>query len=131
MYEQKNLMRYIPVIIFGLVGQLGCWGLMIGGQAITTLDNALIIHALGAPIVFGVLSYIYFKKFNITSPLQTAFIFVAIVVLLDFFVVALLINRNFEMFFSPIGTWIPFTLIFSSTYLIGRLVNMRARTGEF
>ncbi|MFB0565312.1 MAG: hypothetical protein ACETWK_06485, partial [Candidatus Aminicenantaceae bacterium] len=73
----------------------------------------------------------YFKKFNITSPLQTAFIFVAIVVLLDFFVVALLINRSFEMFFSPIGTWIPFTLIFSSTYLIGRLVNMRARTGEF
>lgn len=96
---------------------------MIGGQAITTLNNALIIHAMGAPIIFGILSFIYFKKFNYTSPLHTASIFVAIVILLDFFVVALLINRSFDMFLSPIGTWIPFILIFSSTYLIGRSVN--------
>ena len=134
MYQQKRLLRYTvviflgllrytAVIFFGLVGQMGCWGLMIGGQAITTLNNALIIHAIGAPIVFGVLSYIYFKKFNYSSPILTASIFVAIVVLLDFFIVASLINRSFDMFFSPIGTWIPFTLIFSSTYLIGRYVN--------
>jgi hypothetical protein len=123
MNRYKSLQRFFTVIIFGLVGQMGCWGLMIGGQAITTLNNALIIHAIGAPIVFGVLSYIYFKKFNYTSPILTASIFVAIVVLLDFFIVALLINRSFDMFFSPIGTWIPFTLIFSSTYLVGRLAN--------
>jgi hypothetical protein len=47
------------------------------------------------------------------------------VILLDFFVVALLINRSFDMFFSPIGTWIPFILIYSSTYLVGRSVNSR------
>lgn len=123
MYRQERVQRFITVILFGLAGQLGCWGLMIGGQAITTLNNALIIHAMGAPIIFGILSFIYFKKFNYTSPLHTASIFVAIVILLDFFVVALLINRSFDMFLSPIGTWIPFILIFSSTYLIGRSVN--------
>ena len=64
--------KFITVIFFGLIGQMGCWGLMIGGQEITTLDNALIIHALDAPIIFGFISYIYFKKFNYTSPIFTA-----------------------------------------------------------
>lgn len=115
--------RILTVIVFGLVGQMGCWGLMIAGQATTTIENALIIHALGAPIIFGIISYIYFRKYNFTSPGVTASIFLAIVVSMDFFIVALLIERSFEMFYSPIGTWIPFTLIFSSTFLIGRLVN--------
>lgn len=118
-----EIKKFITVIFFGLVGQMGCWGLMIGGQAITTLENTLIIHAVGAPIIFGILSYIYFKKLNYTSPILTASIFIAIVILLDLFVVALLINRSFDMFYSPIGTWIPFTLIFSSTYLVGQYVK--------
>jgi hypothetical protein len=125
MNQQINFRRFVTVSVFGLVGQLGCWALMIGGQAITSLDNALILHAIGAPIIFGVLSFIFFKKFNYSSPRLTASIFVAIVILLDFFVVALLINRSFDMFFSPIGTWIPFILIYSSTYLVGRSVNSR------
>ena len=123
MYQQKRLQRIITVVAFGLVGQLGCWGLMIGGQAITTIENALMIHAVGAPIVFGIVSYIYFNKYNYTSPLRTASIFISIVILLDFFVVAMLIERSFEMFYSPIGTWIPFALIFTSTYLVGRNMN--------
>ena len=113
----------ISVIVFGLIGQMGCWGLMIGGQAITTLDNALIIHAVGAPFVFALVSFIYFKKLNHTTPLITAICFAAIVILMDFFIVALLINQSFDMFLSPIGTWIPFALIFASTYLTGSLLR--------
>lgn len=115
--------RLISVIIFGLIGQMGCWGLMIGGQAVTTLDNALIIHAVGAPFVFALVSFVYFRKLNYTTPLITAISFVAIVILMDFFIVALLINQSFEMFLSPIGTWIPFALIFASTYLTGSLLQ--------
>ena len=85
------------------------------------------IHALGAPVIFGAVSYIYFKKLNYTSPTQTAIIFLSVVISLDFFVVALLIERSFEMFYSLIGTWIPFALIFSSTYLVGRYVNSKSR----
>ncbi len=96
---------------------------MIGGQAVTTLENALIIHAIGAPIVFAFVSFIYFKKLNYTKPLVTAIAFVAVVVLMDFFVVSLLIEQNFDMFLSPIGTWIPFALIFTSTYLTGTIVR--------
>ncbi len=42
---------------------------------------------------------------------------------MDFFVVALLINRSLEMFASPLGTWIPFALIFVSTWLTGLVVT--------
>ena len=114
-----KIREFIILLIFAFIGQMGCWALMMGGQAVTTVDNALIIHAIGAPIIFAVVSVIYFKKFNYTTPLITATAFVAVVVLMDFFVVALLINQSFDMFFSPIGTWIPFALIFVSTYLTG------------
>jgi len=118
-----KVIELFGVIIFGFIGQMGCWGLMMGGQAVTTLDNALIIHAIGAPIIFALISVIYFKKLNYTTPIITSIAFVAIVILMDFFVVALLINKSYDMFLSPIGTWIPFALIFTSTYLTGSYVK--------
>ena len=90
-------------------------------MAVTTVNNALVIHAIGAPLFFASVSLIYFRKFNYTTPLQTAFCFLAFVVAMDFFVVAMLINRSFDMFASVLGTWLPFALIFISTYLTGRL----------
>jgi hypothetical protein len=120
---------FIPIIILilGIVG----WGLCglsfyagvsitsITGVSITSITNALIIHAIAAPIIFYFISLLYFKKFNYTTPVQTAIYFLGIVILLDFFVVSLLINKNFDMFLSPLGTWIPFLLIFLSTFLTG------------
>lgn len=107
------------IIIHAFVGWLLCDLTMVIGMVITSLDNAIIIHAIGAPIFFGAVSFIYFKKFGFTSPFQTAIIFVSFVIAMDFFIVALLIEQSFEMFYSPLGTWIPFTLIFTSTYLVG------------
>jgi hypothetical protein len=49
------------------------------------------------------------------------------VIAVDFFVVALLINRSLEMFASLLGTWIPFALIFTSTYLTGIYVTKKAK----
>jgi hypothetical protein len=89
-------------------------------MAVTSVNNALIIHAIAAPIFFAIVSLVYFRKFNFTTPLQTAAIFIAFVIAMDFFVVAMLINRSFEMFASLLGTWIPFALIFASTYLTGK-----------
>ncbi|MHA2062129.1 MAG: hypothetical protein ACW963_07565 [Candidatus Sifarchaeia archaeon] len=112
---------FIPIIILilGIVG----WGLcglsFYAGVSITSITNALIIHAIAAPIIFYFISLLYFKKFNYTTPVQTAIYFLGIVILLDFFVVSLLINKNFDMFLSPLGTWIPFLLIFLSTFLTG------------
>jgi hypothetical protein len=93
------------------------------GMAVTTLNNALIIHAIAAPIFFCQVSLIYFRRFNYTTPLQTALFFLAFVFVMDFFVVAMLISRSFEMFTSLLGTWLPFALIFTSTYLTGILLT--------
>ena len=92
------------------------------GMSVTSLNNALMIHAIAAPIFFAGVSLVYFRKFNYTTPLQTALTFIAFVIGMDFFLVAMLINRSFEMFTGLLGTWIPFALIFLSTYLTGLFV---------
>ena len=93
------------------------------GMAVTSLQTTLILHAIGGPIGFIIISIFYFKKFDYTSPLQTAILFVAFVVFVDLFGVALLIEKNFAMFKSVIGTWLPFSLIFLATYFTGRFLN--------
>jgi hypothetical protein len=40
-------------------------------------------------------------------------------IIVDFLLVALVINHSLAMFASLLGTWIPFALIFASTYLTG------------
>ena len=66
------------------------------------------------------MSLVYFTRFGYAAPLATATIFVGVVITMDFFVVAMLINRSLAMFASPIGTWVPFGLTFTSTYMTGR-----------
>lgn len=114
-----NPKKLIPLLVHAFIGWALCAATMGIGMATTSLQNALIVHAIGAPIFFTIVSLNYFKKFNYTTPLQTAMIFVGFVIVVDFFVVALLINRSLEMFGSLLGTWIPFALIFTSTYLTG------------
>ena len=114
--------KIITILTHAFVGWALCAATMGIGMAVTTLNRALIIHAIAAPIFFGGVSLIYFRKFNYTTPLQTAIYFLAFVVAMDFFLIARLINRSFEMFTSPLGTWLPFALIFASTYLTGRSI---------
>jgi hypothetical protein len=96
---------------------------MLIGMATMSMDNALIVHAAAAPVIFTLVSLVYFKRFNYTSPLSTALVFVSFVIVVDFFLIALVINRSLEMFTSLLGTWIPFALIFSSTYVTGMLLT--------
>jgi hypothetical protein len=101
------------------VGWVLCAATMGIGMSLTSLRITLILHAIGAPIFFAIVSIVYFSRFNYTTPLQTALIFVGFVISIDFFVVALLINRSLDMFASLLGTWIPFVLIFFSSYVTG------------
>lgn len=98
-------------------------------MAITTQNAALTIHAMGAPLYFCTISLVYFSRFRYTNPLQTALIFTGFVMFLDFFLVAIIILRSLEMFTSLIGTWIPFALIFLSTYVTGLVVTHRESRG--
>jgi hypothetical protein len=114
------------LLIHGLIGW-GLCGATIGiGRTITTMDITLIIHAIAAPVIFGLLSWLYFSKFHYTTPLQTAFIFLGIVVLMDGGVIAPFVEKSFTMFASLLGTWIPFALIFASIWLTGQLVTRKS-----
>jgi hypothetical protein len=95
---------------------------------VTGLHAALIIHAIAAPIIFTNISALYFARFGYTRPLTTAIAFVVIVVFLDAFVVAMLVQRSFVMFTSLAGTWLPFALIFGSTYITGMVVHSPTQT---
>ncbi len=117
--DRINIKKPVIILIHAFIGWGLCGAIMGIGSALTSIENTLIIHAIGAPIIFAIISLIYFKKFNYTTPLQTAIAFVAFVIFMDFFLVALFIEKSFEMFRSPLGTWIPFALIFISTYLTG------------
>ncbi len=126
--KRFEIRKTAVVLALGLVGWALCGGIMYAGMAITSMENAIIIHAIGAPIVFGVISLIYFKAFNYTTPLKTAIIFVSVVVFMDVFLVALFIEKSFEMFTSLLGTWIPWALLFTSTYLTGSYVTRQSES---
>ena len=118
--------RQLAVVgVFGLVGWALCGAIVFVGRGLMPMDTTLIVHALGAPVIFMVISWIYFARFGYTKPLTTAAVFVGIVIFLDVFLVALVIERSFEMFSSLIGTWIPWALIFVSTYLTGLYLESR------
>lgn len=106
-------------LVHAFIGWALCGATMMIGKEITTIDNALIIHAFAAPIFFCVITFIYHHKFNFTAPLHTAIGFTAFVILMDFFIVAPIFEQSYEMFYSLLGTWIPFFLIFVSTFSTG------------
>lgn len=111
--------QVVVILLLGLLGWALCGAIMFVGMALTTIDTTLIAHAVGAPLIFGLISWFYFARLCYTGPLATALVFLGIVVFMDVFFVAMVINRSFEMFTSPLGTWIPFALIFLATYVTG------------
>jgi hypothetical protein len=118
-----NIKKTFTILAHAFIGWALCAATMGIGMATMSLDSTLIVHMIGAPIFFTILSLFYFYKFKYTTPLQTAMIFVGFVIVVDFFLVALVIIRSLEMFTSLLGTWIPFALIFTSTYLTGLLTG--------
>lgn len=96
---------------------------MAAGTSLLTPANALIANAIAAPIVFAAVAWVYFRYFGYTTPLQTAGFFLAVVVVMDVLVVALLVEQSFAMFTSFVETWLPLALIFAATYLTGRFMS--------
>jgi len=115
------------ILAHGLLGWALCGATMGLGLSLTTQTAALWIHLILGPAFFGLISLFYFRRFSFTGPLSTALIFVGLVIGLDFFLVALIILQDLAMFRSPLGTWIPFSLIFCLTWLTGRSSKRRGR----
>ena len=113
------MLKIIVILSHALVGWALCGATIALGRSVTSMEITLIIHALAVPIIFGIISLIYFKFFNYTSALQTATIFTSFAFAMDYLVVATFIEKSYAMFQSFIGTWLPFGIIFLTTWLIG------------
>ena len=130
MNKKQTMPRITPTAVaisaaHTLVAWALCGAIIAIGRQLWTMETTLIVHAIGVPIIFLIVSLIYFTYFNYTTPLQTATIFTLSAVFLDLIVVASIIEKSYEMFGSLIGTWIPFGLMFLTTYLIGSLITKR------
>jgi hypothetical protein len=97
----------------------------------TPLAEALVIHAIAAPILFAFVSIFYFQRFGYTTPLHTAFIFGCVVLFMDYFVAGVLLNQNLGLRASLLGMWIPVVLIFTATHITGLLVTGARRYRAF
>ncbi|MHA1936655.1 MAG: hypothetical protein ACXABV_01895 [Candidatus Thorarchaeota archaeon] len=118
-----DLREALILVAHSIVIYFVCFAVMGISMATLDIDSALIAHAAAAPFVSAIFSYIYYKKFNYSGPLVTAAVIVATVILLDFFLTATIILGDYSMFYSPIGTWIPFALIFSAALVVGYYLN--------
>jgi hypothetical protein len=119
--------KTVILVTHAVVGWAYCGALIGVGRQLLPLHTALILHAIGAPVGFAFISRFYYRQFAYTSPGQTAAAFLGVVVFLDLFLVAPVFEKNYAMFSSILGTWMPFALIFAATYLTGRFGSSAAR----
>ena len=68
--------KLIIVLTHAFVGWALCGATIAIGMSTTTQENTLIIHAILAPAYFLLLTTFYVRKFNYTTPLQTALVFI-------------------------------------------------------
>ncbi len=114
-----------PFLRHWFAGWAVCTSIMAIGPAVMSMDATLVVHAVAGPVVFGALSWRYFSRYDEPAPIAAAAGFVGLVVAVDFVFVAVVIMRSLEMFASPLGTWIPFGLIFVATYAAGTAARSR------
>ena len=107
-----NAKKWIVLLLHAFVGWQLCAATMGIGMALTTLEIALVVHAVAAPMFFAVVSIVYHSKFDYAGPLATATIFVGFVMVVDFFVVGLLIKQEPCNVCEPIGYVDPVCLDF-------------------
>lgn len=122
--------KIFVIFVHMFIGWLICSAIMGIGRQFIPIDTLLIIHLIAVPVVFSVISIVYFSKYNYTTPVVTAMIFTSFIIVMDFLIWAVLLLKSMEMFQSILGTWIPFLLIFLSTYITGLIITKSAKSAK-
>ena len=98
--------------------------LLVGSLFIMPADTAVAIRLFTSPVLAVVVSTAFYGKYANTRPLGVALVFAATVAILDAAVLAAGIARSFSMFLEPLATWVPYALIFVSTWGSGALMTV-------
>lgn len=121
--------RHVNLVIHGVIGWAIC-GASVGiGRQLVSMDTTLVIHAVVAPLAFGLLTWNHVRRHRDSRPGATALTMLGIVVGLDALVVAPFFERSYAMFQSVLGTWIPFASILASSFFVGRVMTTRVARG--
>ena len=115
--------RNAALVGHAVVGWAACGATIAVGRQFLSMSNTLIVHTVVAPVVFALLSMHFFRDHRDTTPLKTGLVLVAIVIGLDAFVVAPIIEHSYAMFRSPLGTWIPFASMWLASFLVGHFFS--------
>jgi menaquinone-dependent protoporphyrinogen oxidase len=110
------------LVVHGAVGWALCAATMATLLQVVGPTAALVLHAIAAPGLFGVVAWHYFRGRGARDPLVTAAVWTAGVAALDLAVVAGLLQRSLAIFASVGATWIPFFLVFLVTWATGGLM---------
>lgn len=113
--------RHTSLVMRGLIGWAICGATVGIGRKVLPMTATLIVHAIVAPLAFGLLAWNHVKRFPESSPLATGLFMVALVIGLDALVVAPFFERSYKMFRSVLGTWLPFLLILAASYFAVRI----------
>jgi len=111
--------RVLVLAVHALAVWALCGATIAAGRALLSMQTTLVVHAILAPIFAAAAAYLYGARFGHVGPLAAASFFLAFIVAVDFFLVALVIERSLDMFRSALGTWIPFAQIFGAALVAG------------
>jgi len=115
------------VFAFAITVWAFCGAIMALGPLFMSIDETLVVHAIGGPLGAALAAAVYFRRFGGVSPLALAGAFVTTALALDYFVVSLLLIGDTGMFSSVPGLWLPMALIFAATLLTGLRVTANAK----
>lgn len=122
--------KIFVIFVHMFIGWFVCSAIMGISRQFIPIDTLLIIHLIAVPVVFSLISIVYFSKYNYTTPVVTALIFTSFIIVMDFLIWAVLLLKSMEMFQSILGTWIPFLLILLSTCITGLIITKRANSNK-
>jgi menaquinone-dependent protoporphyrinogen oxidase len=108
------------LVTHGLVGWALCAMLVMWLLDVATPQRAVIVRAIAATIIFGMAAWHYFSVRGAREPLPAAVFFTLLVVALDLTLPSFA-PRSTAVITGFAGTWLPWSLVFVTTYLTGLL----------
>lgn len=113
------------LVLVALAGWAICGAAIAVGRRLVSMDATLLIHAIMAPLAFGLLTRLFFRWFPVSSALTVALTMLSVVVGMDALLVAPFLEHSYAMLGSVLGTWVPFASILAASYLVGRASRRR------
>ena len=112
-------MAWVSLLGLALLLWGACGTVMAVGRRLWGLSAAPTVHLAAAPILAFLASAVHRMIAPEFDPLLRAAVVTGLVIVLDAFVVAPMIERSYAMLRSLVGTWIPFALIFIASFAAG------------